>query len=695
MQSVPIPSTPASNPSPPLDADLEARKAFIGFGPDDERLLARYAAASSTRREPFLEQLQRHLLSFEPVRRLFEPDGAAHRLRALGHYDSLFSGDYGPAFAQERRRVGEDHQRQRVEPRWYLGASATYLRFLLTDVWESEGADLPLVAALIKLFYLDAGLTLDAYWEAEARRSTAAGLQASAAMAGREQAEDALRRSEESFRGLIEEIPEAVVVHRGGRFVYVNPRAAKLFGVAGPSALVGTNVLDVVHPDDRQLVASRLQTARSSPPVEERFVRADGGVVTAEVTSFAIPFDGQLSHVAVARDVTNRRDMTARMMQLDRAIAIGTLAAGVAHEINNPLAFVMANLQYVAETFESFSSKALASAPPELAAKIGELVEVIGEARGGAERIRAIVRDLKTFSPSEHDRRTLLDPRRVVEAAVNLSWNEIKHRAQLVKELSPAPPVEANEAQLGQVLVNLLVNAAQAIVEGAAEKNRITVATQTDPDGRAVVEVRDTGSGIPPETLGRIFDPFFTTKPVGQGTGLGLSVCQQIVRSLGGEITVQSKLGVGTTFRILLPPAAQAAPVPPTAAPAAAAPPAKPRILIVDDEPLVGKALARLLGASREVVSVTRAADALERLGRGEQFDLVFCDLMMPEIGGPDLYVRIRARSPALAERMVFMTGGAFTPAAQDFLAQVPNRRLDKPVDRESLDAVVKEMLGR
>jgi signal transduction histidine kinase len=136
-----------------------------------------------------------------------------------------------------------------------------------------------------------------------------------------------------------------------------------------------------------------------------------------------------------------------------------------------------------------------------------------------------------------------------------MSFNEVRHRAQLVKDYGPVPLVNADEGQLAQVFVNLLVNAAQAIPEGHAETNQICVATGTDESGRAILSFRDTGAGISPELLGRIFDPFFTTKPVGVGTGLGLSICHGIVTALGGEITVESQPGKGTIVRITLPPA--------------------------------------------------------------------------------------------------------------------------------------------
>ncbi len=494
-----------------------------------------------------------------------------------------------------------------------------------------------------------------------------------------------LRSAEASFRALLDNLPDAVVVHRNGRFVYANAQAASLLGYTRAWELIGRSVLDVIHPDDRAKVAARMNSGTAARPLEERLLRRDGGIVFGEVTGLPLSFDGQPAVVASCRDLSERKELTARMMQLDRAIAIGTLAAGVAHEINNPLAYVAANLEHVARALDGPVGE------PDAA----ELREALAEARSGAERIRRIVRDLKSVSRAQDDAREPVDPLPVLEASINLSWNEIRQRARLEKDFGPVPRVLANEGRLGQVFVNLLVNAAQAIPEGAAERNRIRVVTRTDVAGRAVIEVHDTGTGIAPEVLPRIFDAFFTTKPVGQGTGLGLGICQQIVRDLGGETGVESAPGAGAVFRVTLPADPEFREAAPARAEDVRAPRRRGRVLIVDDEPLIGRALGRSLAGSHDVVAVTRAADAVERIARGERFDAILCDLMMPETSGMDLHAELLRNHPDLAERMVFITGGAFTPAAQDFLERVRNPRLDKPVDSGALEAILRGLIDR
>jgi PAS domain S-box-containing protein len=254
--------------------------------------------------------------------------------------------------------------------------------------------------------------------------------------------------------------------------------------------------------------------------------------------------------IGVALDITERKMMEAKLSQAERLASMGTLAAGVAHEINNPLTYVMANIGFVAERLSKLRPFPAAAFEQQ----VEELGTALSEAQEGAVRVRQIVRDLKTLARGDEEHYGPVDIARVIETSIGMVAADIRAKAELVVDLGAVPSVEASESRLGQVLVNLLVNAAQSIGDGGPSANRIRIATRTDAAGRAVISVSDTGSGIPPEVLGRIFDPFFTTKPVGVGTGLGLFICHGIVKALGGEITVESKLGAGTTFRVLLPP---------------------------------------------------------------------------------------------------------------------------------------------
>ncbi|MEK6607399.1 MAG: ATP-binding protein [Myxococcota bacterium] len=519
-------------------------------------------------------------------------------------------------------------------------------------------------------------------------------------------------RSEERFRQLIERASDAIAVYGDGRFVYVNPALVALLGYAKAEELVGKLVMNIVHPDDRDDVASRLRTLAETgeplPPHEVRYLRRDGGVVTAEVATQAIEFRNRPALLTIARDVTERRQMQARMFQTDRMTSLGTLAAGVAHEINNPLAYLIANLDFVSGRLDQLSrdnpSLQVGPAPtrpgrvtgsyPQVGGGMDEVLEPLKEAREGAERVRQIVRDLKTFSRPDDDRRVPVDVRRILESSINVAFNEIRPRARLVKDYGEVPQVEANEARLGQVFLNLLLNAAQAIPEGDAAKNEIRVTTRTEGE-RVVVELRDTGGGIPPEVLGRIFDPFFTTKPVGVGTGLGLSICHNLVTSLGGEIAVDSQVGRGTTVRIALPqlkePRRRRATTPALVIP----PGPRARVLVIDDEPALGRALGRALSPDHEVRVATSGREGLDILLADGRFDVVFCDLTMPDVTGMDVFEELRRSRPGFEERLVFITGGAFTSRASDFLSSVPNLRIEKPFDMQIVRAIVRERILR
>jgi signal transduction histidine kinase len=400
---------------------------------------------------------------------------------------------------------------------------------------------------------------------------------------------------------------------------------------------------------------------------------------------------------------SEHRELQARLAQTDRLTSLGTLAAGVAHEINNPLAYVLLNLGYVGEELPRLlgaddSPPSTRNRAEPIADRIREVRVAIDHARDGAERIRDIVRSLKTFSRPENDTLSPLDVAQVLDATLSMVSNEIRHRGRLVKDYSQTPQVIANEARLGQVFLNLLLNAVQALPEGHSEANEIRIVLRSSAEGRVLVEVHDNGIGIAPQVRGRIFEPFFTTKPVGIGTGLGLAICHGIVNSLGGTLSVESELGKGSTFRVDLPAAGRMIGVTAVASarevpPAAAATESPRHILVVDDEPIVCFSLERLLSSEGRVVALTSAREALARIESGDRFDIILCDLLMPQIDAPAMYDELLKIAPDQAQRMVFVTGGAFTMRARDFLARVPNTRLSKPFDVDALLKLVRARL--
>jgi PAS domain S-box-containing protein len=492
-------------------------------------------------------------------------------------------------------------------------------------------------------------------------------------------AEDALVKSEANFRTLIERAPTATFVHRNGRYLYVNPAAVAMLGYQSASEIIGRKVLEFIHPEDRELVHARMeQTVKTggTPAGVGRMLRADGTVFVIEAEGMLLDFDGEPSNVVMGHDVSERHEMFTRMAMADRMLTVGTLAAGVAHEINNPLAYIGTNLEMLAAELPSILVGRSRFTGLELEA-------LVTDAREGVERVSAIVRDLRALSRPDDETRGPVDVVAVLASSIKMAHNEIRHRARVVQSYSdPLPLVEGDASKLGQVFLNLLLNAAQAIVDGRADHHEIRIRATSD-EKHVRVEIEDTGAGIPTVILRRIFDPFFTTKAHGLGTGLGLSISHQIVRSMGGEITVDSKSGQGSTFCVRLPVAAvqrvpSAVAVEPVRALTA-------RILLIDDEAAVGRSLRMLLAPDNDVIAVTSAEDALARLGGGERFDAIVCDLMMPEISGIELYDKLAEVAPDCTTRIIFMTGGAFTQQARDFLTKLDRPHLEKPFTEAQL----------
>jgi signal transduction histidine kinase len=498
----------------------------------------------------------------------------------------------------------------------------------------------------------------------------------------RDRADSIARESEVQLQleNVLAQVPIVVFAFdRDGVVTISQGRGLERMGLR-PSQLVGVNLFEFYR--ERPDFLGHIRRALAG---ESFSVTAVVGTGCFE-TTFSPRRDAAgevIGVIGISADVTERLDMQRRLVEVERLAAMGTVAATVAHEINNPLTYVLANLEV------------LASRVDRLAPIVGgadSTRALIEDMREGVDRVRRIVRDLKAFSRDD-ERSEPIDVTTVLERAITLAENEIRHRARLVRDFATVPPVEANEARLAQVLLNLLMNAAQAIPEGEPERHEIRVRVQHDGASNVVVfEVTDTGVGIAPELRARIFEPFFTTKPKGAGTGLGLSICHGIVQRFGGTIEVDSVVGRGSTFRVHLP--ATAARVTRSTPPAAmTAPVRRGRLLVIDDDERVAAALCFILGAQHDVDIETDPRRALQRLLNGAEFDVVFCDVMMPTLSGIELYRILAEHAPQQAERIAFVTGGAFTDSAREFLANVENAQLEKPFDRAQLDAVLRERL--
>jgi PAS domain S-box-containing protein len=461
---------------------------------------------------------------------------------------------------------------------------------------------------------------------------------------------------------------------------FANRAYEKWFGVR-PEAVVGRTMKELLGPlyplnlphIERALLGEEQEFEREIPDPRHGPPRYSQAHYIPHVSA------GQVRGFCVlVADITRRkraeealagahRELEAR----ERLAAMATLAAGIAHEINNPLAALLGNVDMALRMLDSGSIEA------------SELRSMLLDVRTGGERVSKIVRSMRLLARGDTAQQERVNVSDCVEQSIALAANTFRYRAQLSRELAPDLYVNANASQLSQVIVNLMANAAHAVPENTPRQNEIRVVARGEGD-LVLIEVADNGPGIPEELQSRIFEPFFSTKNASEGMGLGLSISRNIIEGLGGKITVSSQQGRGSVFRVSLPAA-------PPSAPAAEEPPrseqprlsgiaaACPRVLVIDDEAAITGLLARALrNEAYEVTTVKGGQAALAALEEN-RFDLIVCDLMMPEMSGEEFYREATRRWPQLAHSFVFMTGGAFTPAGRQFLASVPAPVLEKP----------------
>jgi signal transduction histidine kinase len=383
--------------------------------------------------------------------------------------------------------------------------------------------------------------------------------------------------------------------------------------------------------------------------------------------------------------------MQRRLELAERLASLGTVAAGVAHEVNNPLSFVISNIDFA---LSELQSQTLDNGSP---AWMRELVQALGEAQTGAERVKQIVSELRAYVRPDSAHIDRQNVNRILRSAIDMVAHELRRSAKVRTEYGDVPAVEANETRLSQVFMNLLLNAAHAVASPAASGQEIVVRSYVEPNGHVAVEISDQGCGMNEEIQNRIFDPFFTTKEPGLGTGLGLAICRGIVSSLQGEIRVESREGEGSRFIVSLPGASEAVPAVPR--PSSVAPSLglsmRGAILVVDDEPLLRSVIARMIGAEHDLTLVESADQALASIEAGNRYDAILCDLMLRRQSGMDLHALLLQRHADQARRMIFLTGGAFTTDAAEFLKLMQRRHLAKPFGAEELRQTLQHHLTR
>jgi PAS domain S-box-containing protein len=478
-------------------------------------------------------------------------------------------------------------------------------------------------------------------------------------IAHRAERDAALLSAHTEFRGVLAAIPDGVIVLRSGLVYYANPAFLKILG-RDDTGVVGLPFADLVVEDDRE----SFQARAPSDPIVVRMRSLEWGSRLVEISAAgSISFEGKPATILIARDITERRIAEEQLARAERLAALGELAAGVAHELNNPMAYVVLNLELLRAHLERRGDTTMR--------------EPVNEALDGVRRMREIAIELRAFSRSDGPGAPeAVDVKRAIGSALNIAQNQIRHRAQVRRELEEGLWVTAREGQLVQVLVNLLVNAAQAIPEGDGSTQAIVVRSRA-VNGRVEISVSDTGPGIPAEILPHLFHPFATTKARGHGSGLGLAISRRIVERFKGEIRAENLPERGASVTFDLPAAG------PTIKPTSVRPPEEPRrerglkVLVVDDEPAIGRALRRVLSAHVLTV-IADGYEAIELLHR-EFFDVIVCDLMMPGLSGHKLFETVCETAPELRTRFVFISGGAVSNEAAQFLETCGCPVLAKP----------------
>ena len=531
--------------------------------------------------------------------------------------------------------------------------------------------------------------------------------------------EESLRASEARHRLLFQNSPDALLTLAPPNWLFLSGNTASTAMFAAPnehdllSRSFGSYSRE--RQPDGSLSAEKARTLLNSALrdgsgcFEWTFVRGESEEFSALVTLARMETGAAPFLQATIRDQTEERKQQAASAQTERLASMGLLAASMGHEINNPLAYVLSNVTDLAQLLPKLAAVS-ARCRAGLRNAVGEaaLAAILGEdsallepaalqeastsasdALEGTRRITRISKALSTFARVDVSDLCNVELQHAIESSIAMASNEIRFRAALVLDFKPVPPVWASEGRLSQVFLNLLINASHAMDESDGANRCITVRTWTEDDA-VFAAVEDTGAGIAPENMARVFDPFFSTKRIGAGTGLGLSICRNIITELGGHIDVESEVGKGTRFVVRLPARTAAAVplLPERSYQLPALPNVRGRVLIVDDDSPVRLMMGRLLVA-HDVTSASSGKQALAILESDQAFDLILCDLMMPEVTGMDVHRWLVARNPRLAERIVFISGGAFGPVASEYLSEAGNLKLNKPFDNSEFKDMV------
>jgi PAS domain S-box-containing protein len=527
-----------------------------------------------------------------------------------------------------------------------------------------------------------------------------------------------IAESEQRYRSLMGSASCSIFIgNQNGEIIEVNKRGRKLLNTDQEN-IIGKKFIDFVIPSD-QLFASKqlikLSQEKAIKTTEVRIQPVNESQRVIEFSGVEVDLAKEKLLLLILNDVTEREQLRTKALLNDKLTTVGTLTAGIAHEINNPIASILANLSFLSSQVQSLTALitdlkqinqesnlnekneqlALLLEKQEKTAFLDKINDAIQDTTEAAEHIHDIVHDLKSFTRADEERITAIDINEVLNSAIKMSFPMTKFHAVVEKELSEnIPSLLLNRGKLHQVFLNLIVNAAQAIPEGKTSSNKILVSSKIE-DQFIRIDVTDTGQGVAPELVSKIFDPFFTTKSVGCGTGLGLTICREIINSLGGHIEVANTSGNGTTFSVYLPLKLQSK-VAIKKINISAAASTRRRLLLIDDESLLLKGLQRILESFHDITAVADGQSALNIIDETHcQFDIIICDLNMPDVNGADVYQYIAEHYPNREQDIIFMSGGVYTQELMDFIANINNKHLEKPFSSKILLSMIDEHLTK
>jgi PAS domain S-box-containing protein len=503
----------------------------------------------------------------------------------------------------------------------------------------------------------------------------------------RQQLSQALETSEEQYRALVENANEAIIVAQDGMLKFVNPKATDITGYS-KEKLLSMPFIELVHPDDRSMVlerhSKRLRGEQLPQVYTFKIVDRWGQTKWVEINAVVISWNDRPATLNFLTDITERKKSEQQILLASKLASVGELAAGVAHEINNPLTGVIGYSQLLMDRQD---------VAPDIKKDLNRIYRE-------SQRTVKIVQNLLSFARRHKPEKDYVDINHLIEQTLELQSYTLKtSNVALATKLEPGLPlIMADYNQLQQVILNIMTNALQAIAE-TKRKGRITVTTNKDKS-HVRISITDNGSGIPAGYIDRVFDPFFTTKSAVNGSGLGLSVCHGIISEHGGSIHVESMLGKGSTFVIGLPIATEsqaAVEMREVVEKGQERHKAKAvgKILIVEDEAMISDIISTSLsqrGYRSDIASDGKAA--LKKLARNV-YDMCLADLKMPGMSGIELYEIIKEKYPNLATRVVFMTGDTINTETNNFLMSTGRPHLDKPFDCFRLVKLVDEVLQK